>query len=323
MIDYQDFIHRLNQTVLAPWSDTIRQTIDRILTETPHGDNAERLDALTLLPPLKSASIELNADTVRAGLPEEADEPLRQQLTAQLLRLHPWRKGPFEIAGVKIDTEWRSDWKWNRLKNHLAPPAGRLVLDIGCGSGYHCWRMAGAGAAMTVGIEPCQLYVMQYWAMRKYLGTNNCWVIPLALEDLPDGLTGFDTVLSMGVLYHRRSPMEHLQQLRDLLRPGGELVLETLVVEGDADTVLVPEGRYAKMRNVWFIPSVAAVELWLRKCGFTKVRTVDVTATTAEEQHSTPWMRWESLPDFLAPDNPRLTSEGHPAPIRAIILAEA
>jgi tRNA (mo5U34)-methyltransferase len=31
----------------------------------------------------------------------------------------------------------------------------------------------------------------------------------------------------MGVLYHRRSPLEHLWQLKDQLVNGGELVLET------------------------------------------------------------------------------------------------
>ncbi|PMC22346.1 tRNA 5-methoxyuridine(34)/uridine 5-oxyacetic acid(34) synthase CmoB, partial [Klebsiella aerogenes] len=44
----------------------------------------------------------------------------------------------------------------------------------------------------------------------------------------------------MGVLYHRRSPLDHLWQLKDQLAPGGELVLETLVIEGDENTVLVP-----------------------------------------------------------------------------------
>ena len=135
-------------------------------------------------------------------------------------------------------------------------------------------------------------------------------------------MKAFDTVFSMGILYHRRSPIEHLNQLRDALRPGGELVLETLVIEGDEQQVLMPRGRYAKMRNVWFIPSARALKLWLEKCGFRNVRIVDVSPTTTQEQRTTHWMSYESLADFLHPDDPQKTIEGYPAPKRAVLLAE-
>ncbi|MCF3996362.1 tRNA 5-methoxyuridine(34)/uridine 5-oxyacetic acid(34) synthase CmoB, partial [Pseudomonas aeruginosa] len=147
------------------------------------------------------------------------------------------------------------------------------------------------------------------------------WHLPLALEDLPEKLEGFDTVFSMGVLYHRRSPIDHLLALKDCLKRGGELVLETLVVEGDASTVLVPEDRYAQMRNVWFLPSVAALELWLRRAGFADARCVDVSLTSVEEQRSTEWMRFQSLPEFLDPQDRSRTVEGLPAPMRATLVA--
>ncbi len=141
-------------------------------------------------------------------------------------------------------------------------------------------------------------------------------------EDLPPDLACFDTVFSMGVLYHRKSPFEHLFELRGALRPGGELVLETLVVEGDEKTVLTPEGRYAKMRNVWFIPSVPLLEIWLQRCGFSDIRCVDVNRTSVDEQRATEWMIEESLAAFLDPDDPLRTMEGHPAPLRAIMVAK-
>jgi len=148
-------------------------------------------------------------------------------------------------------------------------------------------------------------------------------VLPLALEDLPAGIAGFDTVFSMGVLYHRRSPIDHLLTLRRLLRPGGELVLETLVLDREGDRVLVPAGRYARMRNVWFIPTPAALTSWLGRCGFRHVRVGEVTATGIEEQRTTDWMRFESLRECLDSDDPSRTVEGHPAPRRGILVAEA
>jgi tRNA (mo5U34)-methyltransferase len=140
---------------------------------------------------------------------------------------------------------------------------------------------------------------------------------------MPAKLGAFDTVFSMGILYHRRSPMDHLRELRELLRPGGQLVLETLVVEGSEGTTLVPEGCYAKMPNVWYLPSPDTLLSWMRKNGFKNPRMVDLSTTTIDEQRSTKWMAFESLADFLDPDDHSKTIEGHPAPVRAVFLAEA
>ena len=125
----------------------------------------------------------------------------------------------------------------------------------------------------------------------------------------------------MGILYHRKSPIEHLLELKDCLLPGGELVLETLVIAGDAQQVLVPEGRYGQMPNVWFLPSVPALMLWLRRAGFKEVRCVDESLTSTDEQRTTNWMRYQSLAEFLDPMDSSLTIEGYPAPRRAVILA--
>lgn len=322
-IDYSPFKKAAAQTNLAAWAEQLYQQAQNVVGDCNHGHWDMWLEAVSALPEINLSSVDITSDTIRAGLPEDCDDACREKLYECMQKLRPWRKGPFDICGMKIETEWRSDWKWNRLKDHIAPLKDQLVLDIGCGSGYHTWRMAGAGAKLAVGIEPYKVFVMQYWAMQHYLRNDSAWVLPLGIEDISPEMRVFDTVFSMGVLYHRKSPMDHLLQIRDLLRPGGELVLETLVIEGDENAVLVPEGRYAKMRNVWFLPSPPALEKWLRKLGFENVRTVDINKTSVEEQHTTDWMRWESLKDYLHPDDPNKSFEGYPAPLRAIILATA
>jgi tRNA (mo5U34)-methyltransferase len=65
---------------------------------------------------------------------------------------------------------------------------------------------------------------------------------------------------------------------------------------------------------------VPALELWLRRAGFVDVRCVDVSTTTVEEQRGTEWMRYQSLSDFLDPDDHNKTVEGLPAPRRAVIV---
>ena len=251
------------------------------------------------------------------------DGPEIDGLADQLKVFHPWRKGPFHLHGIHIDTEWRSDWKWDRVLPHLQPLEGRAILDVGCGNGYHCWRMLGEGARLAIGIDPSLGFVCQFFAMQHFIRDSRAWVLPLGIEDLPPAPGAFDTVFSMGVLYHRKSPIEHIEQLCSFLRPGGELVIETLVVDGPEGYSLIPHDRYAKMRNVWFIPSVPTLELWLKRCGLKNIRTVDRCATSTEEQRSTDWMTYESLPDFLDPADASKTIEGHPAPQRAVIIADA
>ena len=317
-IDYSPLYESLRATPLSGWAEeALPDRVAHALRPERHGQMPEWEEALVRLPPPPpNRRVEL-----RDGIRVEGGE--LPGLAERLKAFHPWRKGPFHILGTHIDTEWRSDWKWERVRPHIQPLEGRTVLDVGCGNGYHCWRMAGEGARLAIGTDPTPVFVCQFFALRDYIGDPRAWVLPLGIEDLPPAPGKFDTVFSMGVLYHRRDPLEHIQRLKSFLRPGGELVLETLVVDAPDGGVFSPLGRYAKMRNVHAIPSVQALEKWLSRCGLREVRTVDVCTTTTAEQRSTAWMTFESLADFLDPRDPARTIEGHPAPRRAIVLATA
>ena len=321
MIDYQPLYDALTAAGAEAWAQQLPQQLQLAFDTTVHGDLPRWQHAIADLPALTPSAITL-LDTVSIGLPHDLQPSQQPLLEANLRQLHPWRKGPYQLFDVAIDTEWRSDWKWDRIKAHIAPLANRRVLDVGCGNGYHGWRMVGAGARLVLGIDPGMLSVMQFMAIRRlHGGEPPIYVLPLGIEAMPPNLQLFDTVFSMGVLYHRRSPLDHLLELKGCLRPGGELVLETLVIDGDANQVLIPDNRYAQMRNVWFLPSCAALLRWLQRCGFKDGRVVSVNKTTCEEQRSTDWMRFHSLRDFLDPDNPDITCEGLPAPVRAVLVA--
>jgi len=311
MIDFGNFYQLIAKNHLSHWLETLPGQIAAWQRESLHGQFKQWSNAVEFLPEMTPYKLDLlHSVTAESETPLSEGQMLR--LDKLMRNLMPWRKGPFSLYGMNIDTEWHSDWKWDRVLPHLSDLTGRTILDVGCGSGYHLWRMIGAGAHLAVGIDPMQLFLCQFEAVRKLLGNDQrAHLLPL----------GIDTVFSMGVLYHRRSPLEHLWQLKDQLVSGGELVLETLVIEGDENAVLVPGDRYAQMRNVYFIPSALALKNWLAKCGFVDIRIADVCVTTTEEQRRTEWMTTESLAEFLDPNDSSKTIEGYPAPVRAVLIA--
>lgn len=242
----------------------------------------------------------------------------RERLAAALRELIPWRKGPFHLFGIDIDSEWRSDLKWSRIAPHVELDGCR-VLDVGSGNGYYGWRMLAAGAASVTGIDPSLLFVLQHAAISYYVdrGRQRNTVLPAGLEQLP-AAEPFDVVFSMGVLYHRRDPAEHIRGLVGHAHDESTLVVESLVMD---DGPLKPRSRYARMRNVWLVPDLATLHSWLAEAGFADTDVVDVSPTTTAEQRTTAWMPYESLAAALDPDDPSRTGEGYPAPKRAVIIA--
>lgn len=307
---------------LPQWR-TVVPLLERNIAD--HGDSRSWLDTITALPRITTDDVEIDS-TIRIGSAADCGADEQALLRNGLMALQPWRKGPFSLFGVDIDSEWRSDWKWQRVAPHLSSLAGRRVLDVGCGNGYYGWRMCAAGAQCVVGVDPTLVYLMQYLAILKYLVPARPQLVnallPARLEDLPAASAAFDTAFSMGVLYHRRDPLAHLRDLHAHLRPGGELVLETLILNEASTQVLTPPDRYARMRNVWQIPDAATLERWLIDAGFSSARSVNSTATTRAEQRTTAWMQFESLDAALDPDDSTRTIEGYPAPIRSIVIAQ-
>ncbi len=319
---YQPLYSKLDAMGLQAWRQQLEQQVTERLAVERHGKMPMWLQAMNAMPDVKPSAIELG-DTVAIGHDADLGSFSREHFVELIKTFHPWRKGPYQLFDIHLDTEWRSDWKWDRVLPHIQPLQERRVLDVGGGNGYHGWRMLGQGAELVLGIDPTVVFTMQYQLMQQFIQTDRHFVLPIGIEHMPENLGWFDTVFSMGVLYHRRSPLKHLMELRGCLRPKGELVLETLIIDGEQGMTLMPEGRYAKMKNVWFIPSADTMLLWLRKCGFNNVRCVDVNTTSLDEQRRTEWMTFESLADFLDPDDISKTAEGYPAPKRGIFIATA
>ena len=313
------------QAELAPYAEKLAPLIERkqAFLADPKGNFKKYLAVVDRLPDLAPSDIRLTDPAVGAGAVQDLSDAERHRLQTLLQQLSPWRKGPFDLFGIQVDAEWRSDLKWDRVAPHLPDLTGRRILDIGASNGYYLFRAASLNPGLALGVEPQSAFFCQFLAVQKYMNQKNVACLPATYEEMPMLEGCFDLVFCMGILYHRRSPVDMLKEIRDCLKPGGTLVLENLVLEGSRHLCLFPEDRYAKMRNVYFIPDLAVMTSWLSRAGFKEIQCVDITPTTSVEQRKTDWIQTESLSDFLDPDDPAKTVEGYPAPVRAVFLARA
>tara|TARA_A100001015_G_scaffold121784_1_gene135038 strand:+ start:2396 stop:3355 length:960 start_codon:yes stop_codon:yes gene_type:complete len=232
----------------------------------------------------------------------------------------PWRKGPFKINDIFIDTEWKCNKKWQRIINHINLE-NKTVLDIGCGSGYFLFLMKHHGARQVIGIDPMELFYFQFLIINHYCKEKNIHFIPTKWQHFKKGESRFNTIFCMGVLYHQKQPKELLTTCYELLKNSGELILETLIINNNK-IGLIPKGRYANMRNVYLIPTVKECEQLLKNVGFKDITCISIDPTTENEQRRTRWSPGYSLYESLDPNNNELTVEGHQKPIRAILIAK-
>ena len=273
--------------------------------------------AISALPEIESfVSIE---NTIKISLPSIT--PDQEEYIASVAKmLKPWRKGPFTLGNLFIDTEWQSFIKYNLLEPFFNLE-GKVVGDIGCNNGYYLFRMLGQNPKKLVGFDPSPLYFMQFKFIDHFVKSDIVYEL-LGVEHLEFYEHKFDTLFCLGVLYHRNDPISALKSLFKGLNENGELILDTFMIDGESEIALFPKDRYCKIPNVYFIPTVTTLKNWCYRVGFREVEVLAITKTDSNEQRKTPWIDTQSLEDFLHPDDNTKTIEGYPAPKRVYIKAK-
>lgn len=247
-----------------------------------------------------------------SGFPDAEVEALCRELI-------PWRKGPFDVLGTAIDSEWRSSRKWDRLVPHLDSLENKRVCDVGCGNGYYMFRAAAQNPSLLLGIDPSEKFFLQFYFLQHFIRHPALQFEMLGVEHLTAFPQFFDVVLCLGIIYHQRHPLKMLKEVFDSLAPGGQAMIESMGLPGDDCLALSPPGRYAKAKNVYFVPTGACLVSWMQRVGFKDVTLVSSVPTTVDEQRATDWMPFESYPDFIDPTDSSKTIEGHPAPLRIAV----
>lgn len=260
-------------------------------------------------------------EVVRIGAKSELGGDDLQRVKAALRAFMPWRKGPFEVFGVPIDAEWRSDRKWGRVLPVLPSLEGKVVADIGCNNGYYMFRMAAQSPAVVLGFEPSVQHYFAFKTLNSLADQKNLYIEPFGVENIGLFPACFDLIFLMGIIYHRISPVEMLREIKQAIKPGGTLIVESQAIPGELPVALFPEKTYAKVPGTYFVPTSSCLVNWLSRAGFTNVELFAEHPMNAEEQRRTEWMTFESFSDFIDPRNPFLTVEGYPAPWRIYVKA--
>ncbi len=275
-----------------------------------------KIDDLDLIKP---RNLNLDGKGAQVRYSGDISPEFKDLLSPILDELKAWRKGPFDFFGTEVDAEWRADLKFARL--NLEDLTGKRVADVGAGNGYYLFRLLALNPELVVGLDPTDRYLLQYYLLRVLSPEKLPLGFLLERDTLLKSFRGFfDLVLCLGVFYHHPEPDALLDNLFQSLSDNGELYLETLCFRSGSINF---EGikRYAKMKNIYLIPTVQDLTEMLKNSGFTGITAVSETVVEESEQRSTPWAPGDSLPDFLHPERPEFTVEGLPRPRRIILRA--
>ncbi|MFZ5797070.1 MAG: tRNA 5-methoxyuridine(34)/uridine 5-oxyacetic acid(34) synthase CmoB [Desulfobulbaceae bacterium] len=315
-MDYLDFLPNARHAEIGE----IRAKKERWLSQPKKGFVRFR-EPWARVRHIRAAWHDFAGDVVRIGAQEELNADEREVVRQVLRSCMPWRKGPFNIFGIELDAEWRSERKWNRLLPELPDLAGKVIADIGCNNGYYMFRMAHYQPGLVLGFEP---YIQHYYTFRilnSFAGLDQLHNDLLGVEHLPLFPDCFDVVFLLGIIYHRPSPLDTLRDILAALRPGGTLLLESQIIPGDRPVALFPESTYAKVPGTWFIPTAPCLENWLKRTGYRDVRMFCRHPMSSAEQRRSEWMIFESYEDFIDKEDASLTIEGYPAPWRVFFTA--
>jgi len=271
---------------------------------------------------LRASWCDFSGDSIKIGKPEDISADEYKRVNDVLHNYMPWRKGPFSIFGIEVDSEWRSERKWNRIVPELPDLSGKIIADIGCNNGYYMFRMAYHKPLFVLGFEPYAQHHYVFKTLNSFAGQKNLLSEPLGVEHINLFADCFDVVFLLGIIYHRPSPIETLRDIFSALKPGGTLIVESQAIPGEEPIALFPERTYAKVPGTWFVPTSTCLCNWLVRSGFQDVKIFNNHPMSSKEQRRTDWMVYESYEDFIDKKLSDLTVEGYPSPWRVYIKAE-
>ena len=314
----EDYLNTYHEEINSDAIRDLRKEPNRILHSK---GNLPYLEVIDQMPNYQFKNNDFSSDAVRFGEAQDLSDEQRAALKEQLMELIPWRKGPFEIAGIELDAEWRSERKWDKVLPHLPDWKGQRICDIGSNSGYYMYRLLEGNPEFVLGMDPTLKFYLQFKALQKLTADNCLHYEAFGMENLVHYPKFFDTMLCMGILYHHPDPVGMLRVMNQAMKPGGTLIVESQAIPGKDHVALFPDETYAMVKGTYFVPTGNCLINWMKKAKFTDIQLFASHPMTHEDQRQTEWMPFRSYKDFVNAEN-TLTAEGYPAPYRVYISAK-
>ncbi len=271
---------------------------------------------------VKADFLKVTAGTVCLGSHQALSDSDAAKIDYGLKAFLPWKKGPYSIFGREIDSEWRSDLKWDRIAPFLGSIEGQVIADIGCHNGYYMYRLRDLGAKCVLGFEPMPINFYNHQLLQNIYPVPEISLELFGVEHIDLFPESFDAILCMGILYHHTDPVGLLRKMRRALHPKGRIIIDCQGIAGADSLSLTPTGRYAGATGVWFLPTLTCLQNWIRRAGFSQQTVIYSAPLDSKEQRATPWAELKSLSDFLDKGDKSKTVEGHPAPWRHYLMVK-
>ena len=265
--------------------------------------------------------IEINLSSIKLNSVNTFTELAQAKINKIIEQLTPWRLGDYLIFNNLIKSEWNCDFRWKLIDKYIPFLNNKKVADIGANNGYFSFRLLEFNPSQLLCFEPNDLYNLQLYFIASLLKNNSIKIIKNGVENLINYDSSFDFILFMGVLYHRENPIETLKNIYFALKANGVAIVESICIEGDSDLVLFPYKSYAKMKNIWYIPSESVLKYWCEIAGFRYIQKIFNYYVTEDHQKKSEHSPNESLSDFLSEDGLK-TVEGYPPPYKVGYLCK-
>lgn len=134
--------------------------------------------------------------------------------------------------------------EWHQLRPLFPPLAGKAVLDLGCGYGWHCKYAADQGAARVLGIDVSEKMLAE--AARR----NACPAVEYrrcGLEEYEYPAAAWDCVVSNLALHYIADLDSVYRKVYRTLRPGGTFLFNiehpVFTAGVGQDWLYAPDGR--------------------------------------------------------------------------------
>ncbi len=315
------------------WEDLLSASVDReklfLLRseldkkkDDPRYQSIQEILSLVQKEKIRAKDWAVEGSAVRIGRSDDLSPLQHESLLTALNQFKPWKKGPYTIFGHEIDSEWRSDLKWDRVYAELGSVKNEVIADIGCHNGYFMYRMAAEGAKHVIGFEPVPVNAFNHQLLQTFCPVPEISFELFGVEHIDLFPETFDTIFCMGILYHHTDPIGLLRKMKSALKPKGRIVIDCQGIEGEDSISLTPSGRSAGASGVWYLPTLIALQNWIKRAGLSQQRCIYSEPLSPIEQRATDWAAVKSLVDFLDPTDPSKTIEGYPAPYRHYVIAK-